>query len=192
MADPQRPGDEPVEKSVESEEAVKKGDTRPPHVVLLEKLKAEKDSIMEKYREARERYKNSDKKRAQAGYHRLEDGAEQIFTEQIGLEQNEAMLQKIQELTDRLAKAAGFKGQIKLVAINSEVINAFVYLIDEKDVDEKFKEEGPSIYHEGQYNRKIFYYSGLIKKAQEYFKSRGEVLTEGHVASVIGHELGHI
>lgn len=156
---------------------------------LVFELKSQVEASVATYKKAREKTKKEEEKRDKKVFEGLEKAREKYYATEFGLIGDKALTSKLQEITDNVARAYGFKEKIKIVPILSDEVNAFVFRLAKI---ESGHEDDDGLYAGVEQGKRVFMYSGLIGGLQKFLETRHKKLTEGHLAAVIAHEIGHL
>ncbi|MEI7741165.1 MAG: AarF/UbiB family protein [bacterium] len=158
----------------------------------LEKLRRVLDTVTKAENIHKKALEANQKKEKEADA-RLHSLREKSTVEQlehfVGFEKDPEFLAKIDEITQKLAKAAGFTRKVKTISVSGDTINAFVYV----DKSPGSNEDAPGVYTGSQNEGHIvFLYTGLVTKLAEHLAKQGKKLNEGHIAGVLAHEMRHL
>lgn len=141
--------------------------------------------------EALEKWQKLETKKNLRRFQKIEKEQARLYEEQVGLETDPKFIAEVNEITQRLTQAAGFKEEIKLLPILDDEVNAYVYTLENKTEDRN--ENGPGLYHpDKQKGHYVFLYTGLIKSFAEYQSKLGRTLSKDNLAFVVAHEMRHL
>jgi len=158
-----------------------------PRIISPESVIGFRERFLRRSREANKAREKYERENANKEYAQMETEQKALYSEQLGLIEDEKIKEILDAVIAKLAKTAGFsEGELELALINSPEINAFVYQKPGPENSPVQRDDSPGQFTvEHPESHIIFMYTGLINKFAEYKKKRANQNLEKKMTKII-------